>query len=51
VNDFLVGGGLGFTVLAKEPPGWRRVDIDAFTAYFKNHSPVASRKTGSIRTD
>jgi 5'-nucleotidase len=53
VNDFLVGGGLGFTVLAE---GTGRtggeLDIDAITAYFKNHSPVPPGPQDRIvRTD
>ncbi|MEO8259541.1 MAG: bifunctional metallophosphatase/5'-nucleotidase [Acidobacteriota bacterium] len=53
VNDFLVNGGLGFTVL-KEGTGRSggALDIDAFAGYFKDHSPVApGRQDRIVRTD
>ena len=53
VNDFLVGGGLGFTVLAEGTGrAGGELDIDALTAYFKNHSPVSpGPQDRIIRTD
>jgi len=52
-NDFLVEGGLGFTVFAE---GLGRaggeLDVEAFAAYFKAHSPVSPGPQNRIvRTD
>jgi 5'-nucleotidase len=52
-NDFLVESGLGFTVFAE---GIGRaggaLDVDAFAAYFKTHSPVSpGPQTRIVRTD
>jgi 5'-nucleotidase len=52
-NDFLVNGGLGFTVFA-EATGRTggELDVDAFAAYFKDHSPVSpGRQDRIVRTD
>jgi 5'-nucleotidase len=49
VNSFLATGGDGFTVLEQ---GTNRlggdVDIDAFVAYFKTHSPVSAGRQNRI---
>ena len=52
-NDFLVEGGLAFTVFAE---GLGRaggeLDVEAFAAYFKTHSPVSPGPQNRIvRTD
>ena len=49
VNNFLAAGGDGFTVLEQ---GTNRIggdlDIDAFVAYFKTHSPVSAGRQNRI---
>jgi 5'-nucleotidase len=52
-NDFLVNGGLGFTVFAEGTGrGGGELDVDAFAAYFKNRSPVSpGPQNRIIRTD
>jgi 5'-nucleotidase len=53
VNDFLVNGGIGFTVFAEGTGrAGGELDVDAFAAYFKNHSPVSPGPQDRIvRTD
>lgn len=53
VNDFLVGGGIGFTVFAEgTDKAGGELDVDAFAAYFKAHSPVSPGPQNRIvRTD
>jgi 5'-nucleotidase len=52
-NDFLVGGGLGFTVFAEgTAPAGGELDVDALEAYFRTHSPVSPGPQNRIvRTD
>jgi 5'-nucleotidase len=52
-NDFLVNGGLGFTVFAEGTGrSGGELDVDAFAAYFKDHSPVPPGPQDRIvRTD
>ncbi|MBB5138841.1 5'-nucleotidase [Thermocatellispora tengchongensis] len=48
-NNFLVGGGDGFTVFTQGTDLWSGpLDIDAFVAYFGAHSPVAPPATNRI---
>ncbi|OPG11969.1 bifunctional UDP-sugar hydrolase/5'-nucleotidase [Microbispora sp. GKU 823] len=48
-NNFLVGGGDGFTVFTQGTNLWSGpLDIDAFVAYMGAHSPIAPPATGRI---
>ncbi|WP_432869562.1 bifunctional metallophosphatase/5'-nucleotidase [Microbispora rosea] len=48
-NNFLVGGGDGFTVFTQGTDLWSGpLDIDAFVAYMGAHSPIAPPATGRI---
>jgi 5'-nucleotidase len=49
-NNFLVGGGDGFTVFTEGADLWSGpIDLDAFVAYLGANSPVAPPETGRIR--
>ncbi|GLW22259.1 bifunctional metallophosphatase/5'-nucleotidase [Microbispora triticiradicis] len=48
-NNFLVGGGDGFTVFTQSTNLWSGpLDIDALVAYMGAHSPIAPPATGRI---
>ncbi|WP_432929470.1 bifunctional metallophosphatase/5'-nucleotidase [Microbispora sp. CA-135349] len=48
-NNFLVGGGDGFTVFTQGTDLWSGpLDIDAFVAYMGAHSPIEPPATGRI---
>ncbi|WP_084964598.1 bifunctional metallophosphatase/5'-nucleotidase [Thermoactinospora rubra] len=48
-NNFLMGGGDGFTVFTQGTDLWSGpIDLDAFGAYLTAHSPVAPPATGRI---
>lgn len=48
-NDFLAGGGNGFTVFTRGTDPWSGpLDIDAFAAYLSAHSPVSPPATNRI---
>ncbi|MEO3786997.1 bifunctional UDP-sugar hydrolase/5'-nucleotidase [Actinocorallia sp. B10E7] len=49
-NNFLVGGGDGFSVFTQGTDLWSGpIDLDAFTAYLGANSPVAPPATGRIK--